>query len=85
MRCNLGWCAAIQGGARQFGKVSPGAGWVQVHQRTKEFTRGQLQPAAKRVGDGALDAAGRFRSTAQDTAQQIDQRSAHLQLVLLFA
>lgn len=47
-----------------------------MDEKAKDFTRNQLQPAAKKAGDGALDAAGRFRSTAQDTAQQIDDRSA---------
>jgi hypothetical protein len=46
----------------------------QVKSTAQSVTEEQLKPAAKKVADTAEDAAGQFRSRAEDVAEQVDQQ-----------
>lgn len=47
---------------------------LQVESTAQSVTEEQLKPAAKKVADTAEDAAGQFRSRAEDVAEQADQQ-----------
>jgi hypothetical protein len=47
---------------------------LQVESTAESVTEEQLKPAAKKVADTAEDAAGQFRSRAEDVAEQVDQQ-----------
>ena len=49
-------------------------GMSQVESTAQSVTEEQLKPAAKKVADTAEDAAGQFRSRAEDVAEQVDQQ-----------
>lgn len=46
----------------------------QVDTAAKDFTEKELKPAAKQIGDGAVTSAQQFRSTAEDSAAQVDDQ-----------